>query len=64
MRIVNIINMLLAFYNLAFIPLQFGFRIPFKGAFLALEIVTILMYLSEIVLRVFTVIRLQKIKSK
>jgi len=63
MRVVQFINMLLAFYNLAFIPHQFGFRIPFKGAFLALEIITILMYLAEIGLRVFTLIRLQRLKS-
>jgi hypothetical protein len=29
MRIVQLINMLLVFYNLIFIPLQFGYRIKF-----------------------------------
>lgn len=55
--------MMLVFYNFIFIPLQFGFRIPFKGPILALEIITILLYLTEIGLRVYTLIRLQRLKS-
>jgi hypothetical protein len=35
-----------------FIPLQFGFRIEFKGIFLAMEIFTISVYLIEIGMRI------------
>jgi len=37
---------------MVFIPLQFAYRIQFKGIFLALEILTILAYLLEIGIRV------------
>jgi uncharacterized membrane protein len=40
------------FYNMVFIPLQFAYRIEFKGIFLAFEIFTILAYLVEIGIRV------------
>ena len=55
--------MALAFYNLYFIPLQFGYRIPFKGGVLALEVLTIIFYLLEIALRLFTLTRLRKLRT-
>jgi len=64
MRIVQAINMALVFYNLLFIPLQFAYRIKFKGVFLALEIVTIGMYLTEIGLRINMVVRLNQLKNQ
>jgi hypothetical protein len=63
MRVVQTINMCLVFYNIVFIPLQFAFRIPFKGAYLALEILTIMFYGCEIGLRIFSLLRLKKLKS-
>lgn len=55
--------MALVFYNLYFIPLQFAYRIPFKGGILALEILTIVFYLAEISLRFLTLIRLRRLKA-
>jgi hypothetical protein len=55
--------MLLVFYNLIYIPLQFAYRIEFKGVFLALEIITIVMYLLEIALRIYIAIRIKNLKS-
>lgn len=63
MRVVQNLNTMLVFYNMIFIPLQFGFRIPFKGLILALEIITILLYLTEIGLRVHTIMRLKKLET-
>lgn len=42
---------LLSFYNLVFIPLQFAYRIEFKGAYLAMEILTILFLLLDVAFR-------------
>ena len=47
----NQIVLLLAIYNVFFVPLSFGFRIKFKGVFLTLELLTIFFYLIEIVMR-------------
>jgi hypothetical protein len=63
MRVIQAINMALVFYNLIFIPLQFAYRIKFKGVFLALEIITIVMYLTEIGLRIYTLIRIKRLKN-
>ena len=63
MRVILLINMVLVFYNMIFIPLQFAYRIEFKGVFLALEIITIVMYLTEIGLRIYTVLRINKLKD-
>jgi hypothetical protein len=63
MRVIQAINMALVFYNLIFIPLQFAYRIEFKGVFLALEIITIVMYLTEIGLRIYTLIRIKRLKN-
>ena len=63
MRVILLINMALVFYNMIFIPLQFAYRIEFKGIFLALEIITIVMYLTEIGLRIYTVIRINRLKD-
>ncbi len=63
MRMILLINMALVFYNMIFIPLQFAYRIEFKGIFLALEIITIVMYLTEIGLRIYTVIRINRLKD-
>jgi hypothetical protein len=63
MRVILLINMALVFYNMIFIPLQFAYRIEFKGVFLALEIITIVMYLTEIGLRIYTVLRINKLKD-
>jgi hypothetical protein len=38
-------------WNMWFIPLQFAYKFPFTGIFLALEIITILVYLADIALR-------------
>ena len=62
MRVVQVINMLLVFYNLIFIPLQFGYRIKFEGFIMALEILTILMYSMEVGLRIYTAIRMKRLK--
>jgi hypothetical protein len=53
----------LVFYNLIFIPLQFGYRIKFVGFIMALEILTILMYSLEVGLRIYTAIRIKRLKS-
>ena len=63
MRVILLINMALVFYNMIFIPLQFAYRIEFKGVFLALEIITIVMYLTEIGLRIYTVLRINRLKD-
>ena len=42
-------------YNLVFIPLQFGYRIPFNGIYLLLEVFTILLYGADIYFRVLNI---------
>lgn len=39
-------------YNIIFIPLQFGYRIPFHGVYLVLEVFTVILYLLDIFYRV------------
>lgn len=43
--------LLISVYNMIFIPLQFGYRIPFRGKYLVLELVTILLYGMDIFFR-------------
>jgi hypothetical protein len=43
--------LLIVIYNLIFIPLQFGYRIPFKGIYLVMEILTWLLYIFDIIYR-------------
>jgi hypothetical protein len=42
------IVLILITWNIWFIPLQFGFVIPFKGLFLAFDIISLLVYLVNI----------------
>lgn len=63
MRVIRPINKGLVFYNLIFIPLQFGYRIKFKKFYLAIEILTLFMYSVEIALRIYKVTRIKKLKS-
>lgn len=51
----------LALYNMFFIPLQFAYRIEFKGIYLALEVLTIIIYLVEIATRVVEYKKLRKV---
>jgi hypothetical protein len=37
-------------YNLIFIPLRFGFSLPFEGKFLFMEILTIFFYMVDLCL--------------
>jgi len=57
-RVIKFCVTLLSFYNLAFIPLQFAFRIEFNGVYLALEILTILALICDIVFRISYTIKL------
>jgi len=41
----------MAIYNIAFIPLQFGYRIKFDGIFLVMELFTIILYGFDIKFR-------------
>ena len=38
-------------YNLIFIPLQFGYRIKFRGIYLVMEILTMFLYIFDIIYR-------------
>jgi len=51
-------------YNLIFIPLQFAFDIKFKHFYLAMEILTILIYLVEVAIRIYKLTRLTELKNK
>lgn len=57
-RVIKFCVTLFSFYNLVFIPLQFAFRIEFKGAYLALEILTILTFICDIIFRISYTIKL------
>lgn len=50
-RIFEWVILLITTWNMWFIPLQFAYNIPFNGIFLAFEILTILLYLAEIIFR-------------
>ena len=45
------IILIIALYNLIFIPICFGFRVKFEGVYMLMEILTILFYLIDICLR-------------
>ena len=47
-------------YNIIFIPLQFGYRIPFHGVYLVLEVFTVILYLLDIFYRVKNLRMLEK----
>jgi hypothetical protein len=47
-RILEVVVLVTIQYNICFIPLQFGFKIPFGKVFLGFEIATVLVYLLEI----------------
>lgn len=40
--------LLLTLWNFLFIPLQFAYKLEFKGVFLAFEIITIVAYLLDL----------------
>lgn len=63
MKINNSLVTVLVMYNMIFIPLQFGFRLEFKGYLLTFEVLTIVLYLTEVALRINYARRLQLIKS-
>jgi hypothetical protein len=44
--------LVIVIYNLIFIPLQFGYRIQFKGIYLIMEVFTMVMYAFDIFYRV------------
>lgn len=45
-------SLVIVMYNIIFIPLQFGYRIPFHGVYLVLEVFTVILYLLDIFYRV------------
>lgn len=51
----------MSIYNYIFIPLQLAFRIPMTGKYLAFEIVTIVVYLIEIVIRIWELEKMSKL---
>jgi hypothetical protein len=47
-HIKEVIVLIVITWNIWFIPLQFSFKIPFTGVYLAFEIITMLVYLADI----------------
>jgi hypothetical protein len=43
-----------SFYNMVFIPLQFAYSISFSGWFLALEILTIILYVIDLSIKLYS----------
>ena len=62
-NLIEIILAMLSFYNVIFIPLQFGFRIPFTGMFMTLEVCTIIFYLVDASLKSNKIARLKQIQT-
>ena len=59
----RVVMAILSFYNIVFIPLQFGFRIKMQGIYLVMEMFTILFYLLDAGLRLVTIGRLKKVRE-
>ena len=53
-------SLVIVMYNIIFIPLQFGYRIPFHGVYLVLEVFTVVLYLLDIFYRVKNLRMLEK----
>lgn len=56
--VTGLIMMIISIYNIVFIPLQFAFRIKFKGVFLAMELVTLWLYLIDLCSHIYQYRRL------
>jgi hypothetical protein len=54
-------SLVIVMYNIIFIPLQFGYRIPFHGVYLVLEVSTVILYLLDIFYRVKNLRMLEKV---
>ena len=51
-------------YNLVFTPLQFAFRVEYRGAFLALELVTLAGYLAHLLLHMLVFVKAWKAEGR
>ena len=60
MFLYRILMIFVSVYNIIFIPLQFGFRIDFKGIYLIMEIFTILLYGIDVGVRIFEYRKIKK----
>ena len=53
----------ISIYNSLFIPFQFAFRTQFKGIYLAIEVLTIILYAADIIFRVGNLRMMSKLED-